>query len=72
MPTSIPISRKGWLNDALEHIEDFTYFSMLAKKSPEKARGLLNGVMRSATDDDRDFDKLEQVRRKVARELVKR
>jgi hypothetical protein len=52
-------------------LEDFAYFHLLAQRSPERARELLRQVMRSATDYDKDPEKLEQVRREVARELAK-
>lgn len=51
-------------------LEDFAYFHLLAQKSPERARELLRQVMRSATDYDKDPQKLEQVRREVAKALV--
>ncbi|MBI3920857.1 MAG: DUF4091 domain-containing protein, partial [Armatimonadetes bacterium] len=53
-------------------LEDFTYFTMLARKSPGRAKELLKQTLRSATDYDRDAGRLEQVRRQVARELGRR
>ncbi len=50
-------------------LEDFAYFHLLAQKSPGRARELLRQVLRSATDYDKDPERLEQVRRLVAREL---
>lgn len=53
-----------------EGLEDFAYFTALAKQSPERARELARQVMRSITDYDKDPEKLEQTRRQVAREVA--